>query len=73
MVNPVSNDVLKVFQWKGKRLTMKFEGGWSLAFYRRASIRSEAPAGYDLFYCKVKGTKEVAHILDLNMVSPRNG
>ena len=67
MVNPVNNDtsdVLKTFQWKGKTLDMKFEGGWSVASYRHACIRSEVPAGYDLFYYKDKGTKEFAHMFD---------
>ena len=54
MVNPVSINVLKEFQWKGKRLTMKFEGGWSTASYKRACNRRETPEGYDMFYYKDK-------------------
>ena len=37
----------------------------SLGSYRLACIRSEAPPGYDLFYYKDKGTKTVAHMLNL--------
>ena len=33
MTNPDSSATLKTFQWKGKRLTMKFEGGWSTVSY----------------------------------------
>jgi hypothetical protein len=49
MANPSSSDALKAFQWKGKRLAMKFEGGWSTASYKRACTRREAPEGYHLF------------------------
>jgi hypothetical protein len=44
---------------------MQFEGGWSVSSYRRACIRSEAPAGYDLFYYMDRGTKAVTHVIDL--------
>jgi hypothetical protein len=65
IANPSSSDELKAFQWKGKRLTMKFEGGWSTACYKRACNRREAPEGYLLFRYKDKGTKCIAHMLDL--------
>jgi hypothetical protein len=44
---------------------MKFEGRWSTASYRCACNQHEAPEGYDLFYYKDKGTKQIAHMLDL--------
>ena len=50
MINPVSSSVSKTFQWKGKRLTMKFEGGWSTASYKRACNRCGTSEGYDMFY-----------------------
>ena len=50
---------------KGKRLGMKFEGGWSTASYKRACTLREAPEGYHLFRYKDKGTKDIAHMLDL--------
>jgi len=31
MTSPDSSDVLKVFQWKDKKLVMKFEGGWTIS------------------------------------------
>ena len=65
IANPSSSDELKAFQWKGKRLAMKFEGGWSTACYKRACNRREAPEGYLLFRYKDKGTKCIAHMLDL--------
>ena len=65
MTNPVSSDTLKAFQWKGKRLAMKFEGGWSTSSYKRACTGREAPEGYHLFHYKDKGTKDIAHMLDL--------
>ena len=37
MAHPASSDALKSFQWKGKRLAMKFEGGWSTASYKRVT------------------------------------
>jgi hypothetical protein len=73
MTNPVSSDALKAFQWKGKRLDMKFERGCSTASYKRACNRRETPEGYDLFYYKDKGTKQIVHMLDLQEYSPRNG
>ena len=65
MAHPASSDALKSFQWKGKRLAMKFEGGWSTASYKRACTGREAPEGYHLFHYKDKGTKDIAHMLDL--------
>ena len=65
MVKPPSSATLKVFQWKVKRLTMKFEGGWSTASYKRACTGREAPEGYHLFRYKDKDTKDIAHMLDL--------
>jgi hypothetical protein len=65
MGHPPSSDTLKPFQWKGKRLGMKFEGGWSTASYKRTCTRKEAPEGYHLFRYKDKGTKDIAHMLDL--------
>ena len=56
MANPASSEALKAFQWKGKRLAMKFEGGWSTASHKRACTRREAPEGYHLFRYKDKGT-----------------
>jgi hypothetical protein len=72
MANPASSDALKAFQWKGERLALKFEGGWSTASYRRGCNRREAPEGYDLrsasCYCPCtidNSTKQIAHMLDL--------
>jgi hypothetical protein len=65
MAHPASSDALKSFQWKGKRLAMKFEGGWSTASYKRVCTGREAPEGYHLFHYKDKGTKDIAHMLDL--------
>ena len=65
MAHPASSDALKSFQWKGKRLAMKFEGGWSTTSYKRACTGREAPEGYHLFHYKDKGTKDIAHMLDL--------
>jgi hypothetical protein len=48
-----------------KRLSMKFEGRWSTARYKRVCNRCEAPEGYLLFRYKDKGTKCIAHMLDL--------
>jgi hypothetical protein len=62
---PDSSDALKTFQWKGKKLAMKFEGGWSIASYKRPCSRKEGPEGYHLFHYKDKGTKSFAHMLDL--------
>ena len=64
MVNGASSNALKSFQWKGNRLAMKFEGGWSTASYKHACNRREAPEGYDVFYYKDKGTKWIALMLD---------
>ncbi len=66
MANPASSDALMAFQWKGKRLAMKFEGEWSAASYRRACNRRGAPEGYDMFYYKDKDSKQIAHMLDLH-------
>ena len=65
MTNPVSSTVLKTFQLKVKRLTMKFEGGWITSSYKRTCNRCEPPEGYDMFYYKDQGTKCIAHMLDL--------
>ena len=65
MAHSASSDTLKSFQWKGKRLGMKFEGGLSTASYKRACTLREAPEGYHLFRYKDKGTKDIAHMLDL--------
>ena len=65
MTSPDSSDALKEFQWKGKKLAMKFEGGWSTASYKRPCTPKEAPEGYQLFHYKDKGTKSFAHMLDL--------
>ncbi len=65
IANPASSDELKAFQWKGKRLAMKFEGGWSPGCYKRACNRREAPEGHLLFRYKDKGTECIAHLLDL--------
>ena len=65
MASPDSSDALKAFQWRGKKLDMKFEGGWSTASYKRPCSRKEGPEGYDLFHYKDKGTKSDAHMLDL--------
>ena len=76
MANPASSDALMAFQWKGKRLAMTFEGGLSTASYRRACNRREAPEGYDLFYYKDEGTKQVAlasQRICFDLASPRLG
>ena len=65
MTSPDSSDALKEFQWKGKKLTMKFEGGWIIASYNRPCSRKEGPEGYHLFHYKDKGTKFSTHMLDL--------
>ncbi len=59
------SDELKTFQWKGKRLSMKFEGGWNTSSYKRTYSRCVSPEGYDMFYYKDKDTKWITHILDL--------
>ena len=43
----------------------KFEGGWSIASYKRPCSRKEGPEGYHLFHYKDKDTKSLAHMLDL--------
>ena len=65
MTNPDNSAALKAFQWKGKRLAMKFEGGWSTVSYKRTCNRREAPEGYDMFYYKDKDNKCITHMLDL--------
>ena len=55
---------------------MKFEGGWSTASYRRACNQHEAPEGYDLFYYKDEGTKQVAlasQRIRFDLASPKLG
>jgi hypothetical protein len=41
MASPDSSDALKAFQWKGKKLAMKFGGGWSIASCKRPCSRKE--------------------------------
>ena len=65
IANPSISDELKAFQWKGKRFTMKFEGGWITAYCKRACNRCEVPEGYLLFRSKDKDTKCITHMLDL--------
>jgi hypothetical protein len=65
MTSPDSSDVLKEFQWKGKKLAMKSEGGWSTASYKCPCTPKEGPEGYQLFHYKDKVTKSLAHMLDL--------
>jgi len=75
MGNPASSDVLKSFQWKGKRLTAKkFEGGWSTASYKWACNRCEAPEDWQMFYYKDKDISGLnISLTSKNTVSPRNG
>ena len=65
MVNPDNNDALKTFQWKVKRLSMKFEVGWRTESYKRTCNRCEEPEGYHMFYYKDKDTKWITHMIDL--------
>ena len=65
MAHPASRDALQAFQWTGKRLATKFEGGWSTASHKQECKRTEASEAYDWFYYKDRGTQKVAHLLDL--------
>ena len=79
--NSASSDELKAFQCRGKRLAMKFEGGWSTAScrlqarrYGRACNRREAPEGYDfLFYDQDKGTKQITRMLNFQSYDQEMG
>jgi hypothetical protein len=64
ITSPDSSDVLKEFQWKGKKLAMKSEGGWNTGSYKRPCTPEEGPEGYQLFHYKDKDTKSLSHILD---------
>jgi hypothetical protein len=67
MTDPVSRNEFKAFQWKGKRLDMKFEGGWSTASNKRACNRRETPEGYHLFRYTDKDTKCITHMIDFKL------
>jgi hypothetical protein len=58
-----SQQDLDDYSWTGKRLAMKFEGGWSTATYRRKCSRDEGAAGDQVFHYKDKGSALLAHKL----------
>jgi hypothetical protein len=65
MAPPASSDELETFQWTGKRLVTKFEGGWSTSSHKQTCKRTETSEAYDWFYYKDRDTQKVAHLLDL--------
>jgi hypothetical protein len=62
---PDSQRDLDDYLWTGKRLAMKFEGGWSTATYRPKCSRDEGAAGDQVFHYKDKGSALLAHKLVL--------
>ena len=67
---PDSQQALDSYSWTGKRLAMKFEGGWSIGSFRRKGKRGEREAGQSLFFYKDKGSALLGHKLMLAECGP---
>ena len=67
---PDSQQALDSYSWTGKRLAMKFEGGWSTGSFRRKAKRGEREAGQSWFFYKDKGSALLAHKLILAECGP---
>ena len=67
---PDSQAALDSYSWTGKRLAMKFEGGWSIGSFRRKAKREEREAGQSWFFYKDKGSALLAHKLILAECGP---
>ena len=67
---PDSQQALDSYSWTGKRLAMKFEGGWSIGSFRRKGKRGEREAGQSLFFYKDKGSALLGHKLMLTECGP---
>jgi len=67
---PDSQEDFDTYVWKGKRLAMKFEGGWSIGSFRRKGRRTEKEAGQSWFFYKDKGAALLPHTLMLTECGP---